>query len=876
MAEPSTPMMKQYSRIKKEHRDAILFFRLGDFYEMFQGDAQEASKILGLTLTARNGVPMCGIPYHASHNYISRLLASGKKIAICEQIQLPENGKGIAQREVVEVITPGTVVEEDILNAKDNNYIGSAALIPGKGGTKIFSFSVLDCSTGEFISTSFPGEDFMEGLKREMSRFRPRELIIQESLMEEHSSFGRFMLEQNHILLNRYPDWLFGLDSAKEKLLTLFGTANLKGFGFNDDDPEIVTAGILIEYVEDNVRSLLPHIRSLKKFKNNEIVEMDESTQRNLEIIGNMQDGSRHYSLISVLDQTKTAMGGRLLKKWLLSPLKSVKAIQERLDKVELLYRDQTMLNSIRERLTGILDLERLCARLAVDKAHGKDLLAIKTSLLDTAELGLSIKAWKYSEDFSLMNDKNEETCKTIINLLERGLAENPSVTLTEGNLIKEGFNHELDDLRTLKVNSKSVLSEYLEKEKKDTGIPSLKIKYNKIIGHFLEVTKTHLSSIPERFIRRQTLVGSERYTTERLSDLESQLNSASEKIIELEKILFLELRNQLKHKIDGILEVCDRIARIDSLQSFAYSATINGYSKPKVNSKGGLKIKDGRHPVVENYIHAGNFVPNDIDLDSENLFFALITGPNMAGKSTYLRQTALIVLMAQAGSFIPAQEAELGIVDKIFCRVGASDNLARGESTFLVEMNETANILRTATSESLIIMDEVGRGTSTNDGLAIAQSVSEYIAAILKSRTLFATHFHELTGMELPGMVNLSLSITEDNGEIIFLKRVIPGPSNNSYGIHVAKLAGLPNEVIVKAQSILAILVEREGNGKKVAQTKKETDNDPKQGTLFSDNDLIIQELRSLNPESTTPIEALNILARWKKIYTDTHQDTI
>jgi DNA mismatch repair protein MutS len=865
MAENATPMMQQYSRIKQGHRDAILFFRLGDFYEMFQRDAQEASRILGLTLTARHGIPMCGIPYHASHNYISRLLSAGKKIAICEQTKMPENGRGIAQREVVEVITPGTIVEEDILTAKDNNYIGAAALIQMRGGKAVFSFSVLDCSTGDFIGTSFAGEGFLEGLKREMSRFRPRELIIQESLMEEDSVFSRYMLEREKILLNRYPDWLFSLETGRERLAALFGTANLKGFGFDDDDPELITAGVLLEYVEENVKSLLPHIRNFRKFRNGDSLEMDEATQRNLEITGNMQDGSRHYSLISVLDHTKTAMGGRLLKKWLLSPLRSVGEVQTRQDLVEKLYRNQGNLNIIREKLGEILDLHRLCARLGMDKAHGKDLLAVKTSLAETFSLHGILKNWDDLRGMEILSEETERDCSTIYNTLEKGLAENPSVLLTEGHLIREGYSDELDELRELKTSSKKILNQYLEKEKEETGIPSLKIKYNKIIGHFLEVTKAHLQSVPDHFIRRQTLVGSERYTTEKLSDLESKLNSASEKIIELEKNIFLELRNKIKENIETVLTVSDRIAELDSLQSFAYAATINGYTKPKISEKNVLLITEGRHPVVENHLPGGSFVPNSLTLDDTSRF-ALITGPNMAGKSTYLRQTALIVLMAQAGSFIPAQEAEIGIVDKIFCRVGASDNLARGESTFLVEMNETAHILRSATPESLIIMDEVGRGTSTNDGLSIAQAVSEYIARQLGSRTLFATHFHELTGMELPGMINLSLSITEDRGEIVFLKRVVEEPSNNSYGIHVAKLAGIPETVIHRAQQLLEVLVNRE-KAPAAAQPKPAEKKNSPQASLFSDEELILQEIRSISPDTITPLEALNMIDRWKKI---------
>ena len=840
------------------HRDAILFFRLGDFYEMFQQDAKEASAILGLTLTRRNGVPMCGLPYHASHSYIEKLLKAGRKIAICEQVRLPRDGKGIADREVVEIISPGTVVDEDYLDRGENNYL--VALAGARGG---LSLSAVDVSTGDFAATWIKPENRIEGLRKEISRLNPREILVQESLLQEDAEIQKFITGRKDLVINTLPDWSFDRESSNRRLLELFGVVNLKGFGCGEEDPEILSAGVLVEYLRENAKNALVHIRNFRKYSDGDFLVLDESTLKNLELVRNLQDGSEKYTLFAVVNHTRTAMGTRLLRRWILEPLVDADRIIARRDVVDRLYHDQNLLNRVRNGLSRIFDLERLSARIALDKAHGKDLLAVKESLAGAASV------YDLMRDLVLRDSMlPPETLKRLAELqllLERAVAESPSILLTEGNIIKNGFDRRLDDLRELQTNRKKVLDAYLEEEKKVSGIYSLRIRYNRIIGYFLEVTKSQTGSVPAHFIRRQSLVGGERYTTDRLIELETLLNTSLESIVELERELFLNVRSEAKSCIGMLSGMSRFLAETDALQSLAQAATLHGFSRPEIVRGTDIMVSEGRHPVVEMYLPPGEFVPNALRLRGEEKSFALITGPNMAGKSTYLRQTALLIILAQIGSFVPAGEAEIGVVDKIFCRVGAQDNLARGESTFLVEMNETANILRSATKKSLIIMDEVGRGTSTNDGLAIAWAVCEYILDSVGSKTLFATHYHELTVLQHKNLYNLSMDIREENGNIVFLKRIKEGPSNNSYGIHVARLAGLPASVLEKAAVILENLVEtKEGAPVAVGSTAKPA---VKQQNLFSSREILEQEVFSFPVERSTPLEALNFIAKWKKI---------
>jgi len=859
MSKP-TPMMEQYNRIKRKYKDAILFFRLGDFYEMFQQDAREASSLLGLTLTQRNGVPMCGIPFHASQGYIARLLKAGKKIAICEQLHVPPAGKGLADRDVVEVITPGTVTDEELLDRGANNYLAALAEVQ-----KGIALSYVDLSTGEFVATFVPPETEkkLDILKAEFARLELREIILPESLLNTEPDIQSLILSNREMVINALPDWSFNQKNSYERLCRHFGTLGLKGFGFTEKDPEVLVAGIVIEYLEENAKNLLPHIRTLKRYTQREFLLLDEATLRNLELVQNLQDGGDRYTLKAVLDHTKTAMGKRLIRKWILQPLLRKETILERQSLVEHLYHEQTVLQSLRSSLGEILDLERLAARVALDKAHPKDLAGIRSSLKSALEL---VEKLPFPPERVGFTPESTLTVQNLIRLLERGLVENPPIQFTEGDLIKPGYNAELDRWRDLRKNSRSVLEEYLESEKKASGIQNLKVRYNKIIGYFLEVTKSNLPNVPPHFIRRQSLVGGERYTTERLMELESQLEHAEEKSLSLEKELFQELRNQVKTELPIIQTLASAVAQIDGIQSLAYAATLYGYTKPELLDSKDLHIQDGRHPVVERYLPPGEFVPNSLTLEGDGKFFALITGPNMAGKSTFLRQTALIMIMAQMGSFVPAQEARVGLVDRIFCRVGAQDNLARGESTFLVEMNETAYILRTATDRSLIIMDEVGRGTGTKDGLAIAWAVMEYLLEVIRAKTLFATHYHELTALNHPRMKNLSLSIREEGTNIVFLKKVQEGPSSNSYGIHVARLAGLPPSILDRANGILLNLA---GRNPEEPLPPPIPPPPPSITVLTPDASLLSlleKEVRTFPIETSTPLDALNFLARWKK----------
>ncbi len=856
-------MMEQYSRIKQLHRDAVLFFRLGDFYEMFLQDAKEASALLGLTLTKRNGVPMCGIPYHASRGYIARLLKAGKKIAVCEQLRLPEGGKGLADREVVEILSPGTVVDEDYLDRGSNNYL--ASLAAWKDG---LSLSAVDVSTGDLVTTRIPAEASLEGLRREMSRLAPREMLVQESLLAGNEGIARFVNDGKGIVVNTLPDWSFDRKVSYERLRKLLGVANLKGFGISEEDPELLSAGVLVEYLEENAKGVLSHIRSIRKYRESDFLSLDESALRNLELVRNIHDGSSAFTLLQALDHTKTAMGSRLLKKWMLQPLVDRDAILARQNAVAALYHDQERLVGLRNLLAEVYDLERLVARVALDKAHGKDLLSIRCTLEEAVKIRSVLADEKFA-GLSRIDDSAAGALRDLGEMLGRAIAESPSILLTEGGLIRDGFDEELDGLRSVQANRRQVLESYLDEERRASGIGNLRIRYNKIIGYYLEVTKAQTSLVPSHFIRRQSLVNGERYSTERLAELESLLNNASEKIVELEKKLFLEVRDRVKARIAEITETSRFLAEADTMQALAQAATVHGYTRPAISTGGGIRIVEGRHPVVEMHLPHGDFVPNSLDLDGKEKSFALITGPNMAGKSTYLRQAALIVVMAQMGSFVPALEAEIGIVDRIYCRVGAQDNLARGESTFLVEMNETANILRTATKDSLVIMDEVGRGTSTNDGLAIAWAVTEDLLDRLGAKTLFATHFHELTALEHPKLKNLSMDIREDKGTVIFLKRVKDGPSNNSYGIHVAKLAGLPEKVLLRAEEILEGLVERK---ERPVRKRHPGEASPArkpavQRTLFSYSEILEREIREFPIERSTPLDALNFLSRWKTI---------
>jgi DNA mismatch repair protein MutS len=898
MAAQTSPMLDQYRRIKREQQGNVLFFRLGDFYEMFADDALEVSALLNLTLTSRNGLPMCGVPYHAARTYIARLLKLGKKIAVCEQLSEPGKQK-VIERQVVEVITPGTTVDEDYLDKGNANYLAGLAAL----GTEL-SFAYIDLSAGDFYATSFSAENGIDTLRQELERLQIREMLIQESLLEEDSRLARAVLERPGLVLNRWADWLFDNAGAKKRLEKQFGTANLKSFGLEETSAEILSAGTLLEYLDETAKSLIPHVRTIKVYRESEYVGIDESSQRNLELVRNIRDGNEQFSLLEVMDQTRCAMGRRLLKRRILHPLRRLAPIQARLDMVEKLYRDQSCLSRIRELLGKAPDLERLCSRLAMDRAHGKDMLAVKNALgvaedIESLRETLSMTIESAGQDEPDPGDFRR--LMELKKLLEQGIREDPSILLTEGSLIRRGYSPELDQLCLLRDKGRELLENYLEEEKNATGISSLKIRYNRLIGYFFEVTKAHLSQVPAHFIRRQGIAGGERFSTERLASLESDINGASDKIVELEKKLFLEIRNKAKEELRSLIAAARRIAELDAAQSLAKAASIRGWVRPLVDESGALEIYEGRHPVVEAHINRGEYIPNDILLNSgaldTNVSFALITGPNMAGKSTYLRSAALITLMAQMGSFVPASKARIGLCDRVYCRVGASDNLARGESTFLVEMNETAYILNTATEKSLVIMDEVGRGTGTNDGLSIAWAVSEELLNRIRCRTLFATHYHELSFIAHPRMANRSMEVLDQNGEIIFLRKLREGPAAESYGLHVARLAGLSETVLERAEHILDRLRDRDAGlretlplgeiagempnnhektgidpGKLPDIGIKNTGGIPHLGFYVNHPPIdvnagkILKELEKLEPYEMTPLDALKLLSQWKE----------
>lgn len=868
-------MMQQYLSMKEQHKDAVLFFRLGDFYEMFDDDAIEVSKLLNLTLTQRTGSPMCGIPYHASRIYIARLLRAGKKIAICEQVSDVVPGE-LTERKITEVITPGTAIGEDFLEQGQNNYLAAVYCTPKEitrdGATDVFvGFAYIDVSTGEFFATSFPRAAFNEQFKKELGRIQPREILIQISLAETLPTVKALCGEYPQMLQNLYPDWHFSAATAEKRLCACFGTETLKAFSLTAASPELPPAGLLLQYLDQTTGAALPHITGIKVYRDYDFVMMDDATRKNLELLQNLHDNTDAFTLFETVNHTKTAMGTRLLRQWLYRPLRTAAEINARLDKTVTLHRKEKTLATVRNILSEVLDIHRLTGRVAMQRAHGKDLLAIKQSL--KACISLSKLSKNEGLFFLQLPQEQHDDMERLYTLIDTSIAEDCPIVLSDGGLIKPGWSAQLDELRDIRDNANKLLEAYLEKERKKSGIKNLKIKYNRLSGYFLEVTRGSLKNVevPNHFIKRRSLTSADRFTTEALSKLETKLNDVGENIISCEKELFLAVNTEVYNRIALLHTLAKEIAELDVLQAFAYAAALHAWVKPEFSDDGVLHICEGRHPVVENHLPAGEFVPNSIRLssaaDSASPSFALITGPNMAGKSTFLRQTALIVLLAQIGSFVPAEKAVLAPVDCIFCRVGASDNLARGESTFLVEMTETAYILRNASAQSLVIMDEIGRGTSTGDGFSIARAVSEYLLHTIGAKTLFATHYHELAHLIHPRLQTLCLDVLETEGKIVFLKKVIEGIAAHSYGVHVAELAGLPETVIQRATEILnAELAETTGAASHTDLTVPEKKKPAPEKNLFSDEELIINEILSTNTDETTPIQALQMLSRWKK----------
>ncbi|GMO53311.1 MAG: DNA mismatch repair protein MutS [Termitinemataceae bacterium] len=854
-----SPMQAQYKRIKSEHTDEVLFFRLGDFYEMFENDAIEVSKLLNLTLTHRNNLPMCGIPYHSSRTYIARLLREGKKIAICEQVAGESASKTLMERVVTEVITPGTTIEEDFLEKDTNNYL---ACLYNTG--KEISFAYIELSGAEFYAYCIPIEDALSKILQELTRLDIREIIVPQSIFTDFKDIAYAMKQKSGLLINSWMDWAFDIEKGRARLLKQFGASNLKNFGLDDRSPEIFSAGALLNYIDETSNKILPHIKSLKIFDDNEFLSLDESTLRNLEILYNLKDNDVSFSLLEVCDHCRISSGRRLLRYRLTHPLLNIEKIKKRLTMVDFFYTNTDKLNKVQSILSITPDLQRQMARLAMNKSHGKDLLSLKNALDSFIKLHSELTAHKEyiffeSNEAVSFNINILNRLKEAKNLLEDTLFEDPSILLTDGKLIKRGFNAELDRLHDLHNNGRTLLQQYLEEEKKKTGINNLKIHYNRLIGYFFEVSNQYLQQVPPYFIKRQGLSTAERYSSERLANLESEINGAYDKIVELEKTLFLQLRDNMKKYLNEIECAASIFSEFDVASSFANAARINRWVKPSVNDSKSIKIKGGRHPVVESHIARGTFIPNDLvlcaDDNMDQAAFMLLTGPNMAGKSTYLRQAALIVLLSQCGSFVPSASAEIGLVDRIYCRVGASDNLARGESTFFVEMSETAYILNTATDRSLVIMDEVGRGTSADDGRSIAQAVSEYLLDTIRCRTLFATHYHELTAIKHSRLINCSLKIDDSGGNLVFLRTLVNESARSSYGLHVASLAGINDHVLRRANYLLN---ERNATTVQTNIDSQSRETRSRENQIDDKQQAIIRSLLSLDINNLRPLEAL------------------
>ncbi|MEX0721349.1 MAG: DNA mismatch repair protein MutS [Balneolaceae bacterium] len=884
-AKKQTPLMRQYNQIKQEHPGTVLLFRVGDFYETFSDDAKLVSKELGITLTKRNNggdqTPLAGFPYHALDNYLPKLVKKGYKVAVCDQTEDPEAakkaGRKIVEREVTEITTPGVTLSDKLLDHKRNNYIAS---LFWNGSTVGISFS--DISTGEF-ALSQVDEKNLDSL---LAAIQPSELLVQNKWKNKLAeSF-------THFNITYIEDWVYEGDYGYKLLTDHFETHSLKGFGVENLKIAHIAAGSLMHYMQETQKAYLRHLRRLYAYESNEYMSLDAATKRNLELTASIQEGGTDGTLISILDKTNTAMGGRLLRRWIMRPLKRLKPIQQRLDAVEKFYKAHDIRNTIREELDQVGDMERLISRICIGRTNARDVVQLKLSLAQIPR----IKSQFASIEDPLLEDISARL-KLMIDLQERinaALGDDPPASLRDGGMIRDGFNKELDELRDIAKNGKKYIAQIKDDLAKEHNISSLKIGYNKIFGYYIEVTNAHKDKVPDTFIRKQTLVNAERYITPELKEVEEKVLSAEERSKTLEYELFEELRLYVSEFADDIQQVAYAIAELDCLQSFAEIAFRNNYAKPEVHDDEKIDIKKGRHPVVEKSLPLGEpFIPNDTKLDNSEFQILIITGPNMAGKSIILRQTGLIVLLAQVGCFVPAESAYIGMVDKIFTRVGASDNLAAGESTFLVEMNEAANILNNATPRSLILLDEVGRGTSTFDGLSIAWSLAEYLHnhAPVAAKTLFATHYHELNELEqmYERAKNFNVQVKEHDGKVIFLRKLVRGGADHSYGIQVADMAGLPKVVIERAKVILKNLerhslditnkngsIESEVSVKKEAaqNLSKKIDKQPEidQMSLFQTHvdprfETILNKLEAADPNRLTPIEALMMLTELKRL---------
>lgn len=880
MTEPSTPLMRQYAAVKKEHPTALLFFRLGDFYELFFDDAVIAAKELQITLTSRNkergiAVPMCGVPYHAAEGYIGKLIRRGFKVAICDQMEDPRLAKKLVRREVTRVVTPGTAADSS-LGSDENNFLAAVTQVADRVG-----LAALDLSTGEFRATEFSGENAMRRVQEELEQLRPKELLYASAApLFEHSetsqarsvrpdSRGRLSPHGPSLTETPLDDWIFATDHALPLLENHFGVLSLEGFGLAGKTAAASAAGAILYYVRSTQRGSLDHVDRIGWYERQNCLVLDAVTVRNLELIEPLFAGTdAGVTLFRSIDAAVTPMGKRLLRAWLLRPSLDLVEINGRLDAVEAAVKDIVAREELRRALDGVLDLERLLSRVTLEAANPRDVLALAASLAKIPSVKGSVArlgAARLQALHAALDELGDLRAR-----IDETIVPEPPLSFADGGVIASGVNRDLDELRELSRNGKAVLAQIEQRERDRTGISSLKVKFNSIFGYYIEISKANLHLVPQDYDRKQTLVGAERFTTPELKEYEAKILDAQEKIVEIERRIFAELRTAIAAEAKRIRQTALAVAEVDVLASLAHIAALRSYCRPSFAESGELEIIEGRHPVIEQQELAGGserFMPNDLYLNGATHNILLLTGPNMGGKSTYLRQAALIVILAQMGSFVPARSARLSIVDRVFTRIGASDNLARGRSTFMVEMTETAAILHTATARSLILLDEVGRGTATYDGLAIAWASVEYLHARVRAKTLFATHYFELTELaeQLEGVKNYHVSVKETGGGIVFLRKVEPGAADRSYGIEVAKLAGLPNQVVERAREVLA---EHEfAEQQATAHLSPGAVPPSAQLTIFTPlSQPVLDKLREVDLNRLTPLEALNLLAELKK----------
>lgn len=878
-----TPMMQQYMAIKEQYKDCILFYRLGDFYEMFYDDALTASRELEITLTGKNcgqeeRAPMCGVPYHAVDVYLNKLVAKGYKVAICEQAEDPKQAKGIVKREVIRIVTPGTNLSQQALDEGRNNYLMCLVYDNNQ-----FGLAITDISTGDFYTTEVAT---LKELYDEIHRFSPSEIICNDSFYMSGASLDDFK-DRLHVSVSTLDTWYMDEAVSVQKIKEHFKVASLDGLGLTDFPSGTLAVGALLLYLYETQKNTLDNLTKITPYRSGGYMIIDSATNRNLELIETLREKQKKGSLLWVLDKTKTAMGARLMRNWIEQPLIEKKKITARQDAVEELYNDMITREEIREYLNAVYDLERLVTRISYRTANPRDLIAFKTSLGMIPPVKQLLFQAKSAELKEI--DERMDCLEDIYDLIEKSIQDEPPIMIREGGMIKEGYNEDVDKFRLSRTEGKTWLAELEAREKEKTGIKNLRVRYNKVFGYYLEVTNSYKELVPEDWTRKQTLANAERYITPELKELEDMILGAEDKLAALEYDLYCEVRDSIGEQVVRIQETAKAIAHLDVLASLACVAQSNDYVRPSINTKGVIDIQGGRHPVVEKMNNNQMFIDNDTYLDNKNHRISIITGPNMAGKSTYMRQSALIVLMAQIGSFVPAKSANIGIVDRIFTRVGASDDLASGQSTFMVEMTEVANILRNATSRSLLILDEIGRGTSTFDGLSIAWAVVEHISnpKLLGAKTLFATHYHELTELEgkLDSVNNYCIAVREQGDDIIFLRKIIRGGADKSYGIQVARLAGVPDSVIDRAKEISSWLEETDVTDKaknlqvRTSAKKKEVVREAvpaeKQMSLFDiypADHPVLKELAGLDVSNMTPIQALNTLYELQKRLKETN----